>query len=407
MINLWKKLALSSESLGWMRRGLGVLAALDALSRVSEASFYLSDLGVLPRSLYYSFFEQSWSWSLYQLSGYPEFCVLMLFLATGLGVVQAAGRSRRWTRVLLWVLVLSVQNRNPAIIDASDDLLRLLLFWDIFLPEYPAAEESSVTPATIGFQFQLSIVLLMWARSLSVDGVGVACQWGGQDIGLELGYLLAYFRVSLLFLALAVWVSPLRLAALILVAPALLLYGTQLHALFPCVLAVGLASLFPCRGGEPREFSFGTGAHSAVKFGVVMILSTFVVALNLVQSPKLRRVIIPPAQALGMLQDWSRVYPISSRAVTEVVARFSGNPIWSGDRLSSRRDRLYVQRVGESPSWAVNLGSALVTQYRLPGGVQVWMQKESLSEDFRLGRREFVLLSPTPVNSETQGLVNP
>ena len=93
MTKLWNYLALPHDGMALMRRGLGGLCALDAALRVWNSSFYLSDLGVLPRNLYYSFFEQSWAWSVYQLSGYPQFCLFLLVITFGLGALQLAVRS--------------------------------------------------------------------------------------------------------------------------------------------------------------------------------------------------------------------------------------------------------------------------------------------------------------------------
>src|SRR5215210_4692651 len=42
-------------------------------------------------------------------------------------------RTRPMT-ILVWVLVLSIQNRNPLVLSGGDSLLRLLLFWAMFLP---------------------------------------------------------------------------------------------------------------------------------------------------------------------------------------------------------------------------------------------------------------------------------
>jgi hypothetical protein len=50
---------------------------------------------------------------------------------------QEEVRRRRGAReevVLTWLFTVSLQNRNPLVLQGADDLLRLLLFWSMFLP---------------------------------------------------------------------------------------------------------------------------------------------------------------------------------------------------------------------------------------------------------------------------------
>lgn len=406
MISILKSAALNTRAVEMMRRAVGGLVAYDAFLRLWDAAFYLSDLGVLPRSLYYSFYEQSWAWSLYQLSGYPEFCVFLLTITIALGVLHLAGRSSRITRVLLWILVLSVQNRNPAILDGADDLTRLLLFWDMFFPEPGEKPERIVTWATLGFQFQLSLALLLWAQALGQDEMSFAVQWGRRELSLDIVFLTRFVQGALAFLALSVWVRVLRLAGLLLVLPALLILAFQLHPLFPVVVAAAALSLLPMTRKE-NELPEVRISLSPLKIVPLILISIIVLALNFAQNPSVRRMVVPLSQGVGLLQDWSRVYPLGQTRTVELVARYSGNPVWTVGGQSSRRDRLFAQRVGESPSWAAYLAGAVGHRYDLPGGVEVWMQKETLLHDFRLGGIEILLLTPTPVNSETHRLVTP
>lgn len=405
MTKLWKYMALPNDGMALMRRGLGGLCALDAALRVWNSSFYLSDLGVLPRNLYYSFFEQSWAWSVYQLSGYPQFCVFLLVITFGLGALQFAGRSTRGSRVVLWVLILSVGNRNPAIIDAYDDLLRLMLFWDIFLPQNGESQQQTVSPATVGWQWQLTAALVFWGLALSSDEVRLAVQWSGHQSGLDVIYLYRYAQVTLWILAASVWFKPLRTAALILVVPSLVGLAVELHPLLP--LGFGVAGLSLFSRGKAAEQEHVRPVGGKVAWTATLLICVIVLLLNTVENSTVRKVTVPLGQGLGLLQDWGRYYPLGETDVAELVAKFGGRPVWVISSDSSRRDRLFAQRVARNSGWAVNLSLALTQRLELPGQPEVWMRKETLRKDFGLSSVEVVLLSATPVTAETTRLVTP
>ncbi len=59
----------------------------------------------------------------------------LLFGFTALAAVALLfGYRTRLMTIILWVMVVSVQARNPLVLNSADSLLRLLLFWSMFLP---------------------------------------------------------------------------------------------------------------------------------------------------------------------------------------------------------------------------------------------------------------------------------
>ena len=183
MNKLLQLISLPSEGLGWMRRALGFWCLVDCLWRLPDAAFFLSDLGVLARSHYFASLKGTYAFRFYLVSGQPWVVYVLLLLTAGLGLLNMLGRGRRLTRVLLWVLMLSLQNRNPALTDASDDLVRLLLFWDMLLPEADAdAPRDLVTPATVGLQVQLTACLFFRGRALVAEPFWQSVQWEASDV---------------------------------------------------------------------------------------------------------------------------------------------------------------------------------------------------------------------------------
>ena len=59
---------------------------------------------------------------------------LLFGLAGAVAVLLAAGWRTRWMTVASWVLLMSLQARNPAVRNGGDEIFRLLLFWSMFLP---------------------------------------------------------------------------------------------------------------------------------------------------------------------------------------------------------------------------------------------------------------------------------
>ena len=148
-------------SLSLFRRGLGVLCLLEFSGRFGSAEFFLSDVGVLPRTLFFGLFGGESFWSLGLLGGALSFVYAFLAFGVLLSLIQVIGRSHRWSRVLLWLLLVSLQNRNPALWDFADGLLRMFLFWDIWLPSRVESDESYQSIAVLGLQMYLTLCFLV------------------------------------------------------------------------------------------------------------------------------------------------------------------------------------------------------------------------------------------------------
>jgi hypothetical protein len=398
------QIALSSEGLILMRRGLGILCILDALLRLPSVTFMLSDIGVLPRSLYYGFYERSYYWSLYLISGLPSFAVVLLLLTVGLSVLQVMNKSTRTTRIVLWMLMVSVQNRHPAILDSSDDLLRLLLFWDIFLPE-PGDPGEVATPASVGLQVQLSVALAMLARSMTHDSLALSAQWGGNPNLPEIPWMLGLGRAALVFLAVACWIRVLRIPSICFALPVLLAWALVFHPVFPITIALATLCYYRPRKRSFRLVEHSTGRPQTAFLVVVMLVS---LALNYAERPGVRRHLVPVGQALGLLQNWSTVYPIPTNSLVSIAAKLrNGNDVWGVSQRSSRRERMLAQKISRNISWANSLSRALQFKYNLNEHPAIWMKVDELRPDFRLSSIEVRLLTATPTASFSRKRVAP
>ncbi|BAY03068.1 HTTM domain-containing protein [Anabaena cylindrica FACHB-243] len=134
----WKKnletiLGLDIRSLAVFRIGISLIILTDLLTRFRDITAHYTDVGVLPRTLLKEI-AKTGHWSLHAISGEPIFQVLLFAIATLMALLMLVGYRTRVAVIASWVLLISLHNRNPALIFAADDVLRALMFWAMFLP---------------------------------------------------------------------------------------------------------------------------------------------------------------------------------------------------------------------------------------------------------------------------------
>jgi hypothetical protein len=125
--------SLDLRSLALFRIFLGLLVIMDLAGRISNFRAHYTDEGVLPRDLLLGRMSE-WRWSLYLVNSSEQFQVA-LFVATWIAaVLLIVGYRTRLMLFIVWVLIVSLQVRNPMVLSGADTLLRLTLFWSMLLP---------------------------------------------------------------------------------------------------------------------------------------------------------------------------------------------------------------------------------------------------------------------------------
>ncbi|HXB39781.1 MAG TPA: HTTM domain-containing protein [Bacteroidia bacterium] len=131
---LKERYALDVRALSLMRVVIALVLLADLCIRATSLNAHYTSAGVVPypevelafwRNSYFSFFTLNGSFwfaaILFIVTGFIYFCLLI-------------GYRTRIFSVLAWVMLVSLQNCNSAILQCGDDELRLILFWGIFLP---------------------------------------------------------------------------------------------------------------------------------------------------------------------------------------------------------------------------------------------------------------------------------
>ncbi|HWY70645.1 MAG TPA: HTTM domain-containing protein [Terriglobales bacterium] len=138
----WKKVlshlqaaySLDLRSLALFRIALGAVLLGDLMWRAADLTVFYTDFGVLPRAALLDKFSQAPRFSIHLMSGQLAFQVILFLLAAAFAVMLIFGVRTRFAAFASWFMVVSVQTRNPVILQGGDVYLRVLAFIAIFLP---------------------------------------------------------------------------------------------------------------------------------------------------------------------------------------------------------------------------------------------------------------------------------
>src|SRR5215207_4178672 len=199
------------RSLAVFRVVLAFLVFADLVNRATDLRQHYTDAGVLPRTVLTEQVLSPWSFSLNLMNG-QSFFQALLFGAAGLAAVgMLVGYRTRLMTVVVWVLLLSIQWRNPLVGGSDGPLLRLLLFWAIFLPlgAYWSVDRalkdasqrfstSFLSLATVGLFMQIAFVYWFTAALKSgpewrVDGTALYYALSLDQIASPFGHFLLNF----------------------------------------------------------------------------------------------------------------------------------------------------------------------------------------------------------------------
>ena len=383
-------MSLSAASLLGFRRGLALLCILDCCQSLIWARAYYSDLGLLPRYRAHLLMADTSQGSLYLISGRPEVMAAMMLGTILLAINVLRGRALRWQRALLWLLTLSLQVRNPMLRDGADDLLRLMLFWDIFLPDSYAALPTRrvLSLASLSYQAQLAASLLACALHVLQSGDSSTAffvpSWFGSAEGIAYGIGVV-----------CLWNRRLRNPWLIMMAPILCIRAIALHPTFPLTLAIACVGL--CEPWRTRQDD-STVSRLAMPPRLIVGLWAATVALavsNAVGKAPTAWLLRTPSEALGLTQDWSQIYPLSG-PVIHLKFQQAGrpDPLLTLGPEEGRRSALLAIRLAGQPRIA---SSSVDAPALSPGGqtVVLWREEHSTGRNGRLGSQNRRIIAVT------------
>jgi hypothetical protein len=158
------------RSLAIFRVVLALLVLADLANRATDLYQHYTDAGVLPRTVLMEDVLSPWVFSLNLMNGGAFFQALLFGAAALAALGMLVGYRTRLMIFVVWVLLLSIQLRNPLVNGSDSHLLRMLLFWGMLLPlgaywsvdraraTFPRPSPHFLSLATFGLFMQIAFV---------------------------------------------------------------------------------------------------------------------------------------------------------------------------------------------------------------------------------------------------------
>ncbi|NRA02310.1 MAG: HTTM domain-containing protein [Myxococcales bacterium] len=130
---LRERYGLDFRSLAAFRIATASVILFDLADRAPQLRTFYSDQGMIARYVFDQSLSRTLLWPHFW-SGSPGFQSLLFALSALVALAMLVGYRTRLATLLSWVLLCSLHFRNPNILNFGDSILRILLFWSIFLP---------------------------------------------------------------------------------------------------------------------------------------------------------------------------------------------------------------------------------------------------------------------------------
>jgi hypothetical protein len=190
-----------------MRIGIAIVIMADLLIRGGDLTAHYTDEGLWPTSLIHNFGWKIGSWSIHELSGSYSWALILFIIHFILALFLLFGFKTKITTLLIWLFTISLHNRNLFVQQSGDDLLRLVLFWGLFLPwnsHYSFDSKKGAVPlkqnvlANLGYLFLIASVYfftvsLKTSTEWRSEGSAIYYALSLEQLRLPLGDLLYQF----------------------------------------------------------------------------------------------------------------------------------------------------------------------------------------------------------------------
>ena len=124
------------RTLAVFRVAIAAVLCGDMIERLIHVRMYYSDDGILPSMGLDQIFGASVKWTSlhYHTGGSVWLQGLMIAVGVVAALAMCVGYRTRLMTILSWLLFISLNRRVSSMCSGGDDLMRLMLFWSIFLP---------------------------------------------------------------------------------------------------------------------------------------------------------------------------------------------------------------------------------------------------------------------------------
>ena len=232
--NLSAPFSLDYRSLALLRIGLGFAVLVDVAIRAVSLVRDYTDAGVLPRALLLTNWHAPYDFSLLMSNGGTWLVVFIFILITLSALSLLVGYRTKLALFVTWFLLISIQARNPLILQGGDIVLRVVLFFGLFLPlarRYSIdallhvsqnTEKKVLSFATMAYVVQIFIFYFMTAilktgSAWHADGTAVYQALSVDQLVTPLGIWLRQFPQICMYLTHITWWAELGGAVMLLI----------------------------------------------------------------------------------------------------------------------------------------------------------------------------------------------
>ena len=205
--SIWFRLfGIDYRSLALFRVMLGISLATDLVTQIPVFWTLHMPGGAIDRQALEQRFTGSWYWSVFWLSDWPPYRVMLLAAVAAASLCLVLGWRTRIATIVAWIVITSLNYDAPPATSGGDILLGLLLFWSMFLPlgqrwsldarrlpPPPATTFASVATAGVLLQMAMMYFFTGIAKLTPpwLDGTALELVFSNARITRPLGSLLA------------------------------------------------------------------------------------------------------------------------------------------------------------------------------------------------------------------------
>lgn len=117
-----------------MRIGLAAVIIIDLSIRISDLEAFYSNTGAVPLHMVFSHAWNDYFFSVHTISGLWQVQFVLFMISLFCALMLLIGYRTKLFTILSWLLMLSLHNRNVFILQGGDDVMRMILFWGMFIP---------------------------------------------------------------------------------------------------------------------------------------------------------------------------------------------------------------------------------------------------------------------------------
>lgn len=250
---------IDTRSLAVFRICIGLIVVVEVLLRARNFSLFYTEGGLIPQAVATGRTGES-AFSVYFYTTDSTVIAVLFAIQILVALLLVVGYRTRTATVLTFLLMVSLDHHNPIVLSYADTLLRLLLFWAIFLPlgerwsidAVHADREPRQTVATFATALALGQMCYMYVRNgihklegdAWLDGTATPTILARDDFTFLLGEY-THHMTPLLELGTYLWTGMMLFGFLLFFAPGRLRYPLLPlyfggHALFALTVRIGM-----------------------------------------------------------------------------------------------------------------------------------------------------------------------